>query len=119
VQSISAYISTKNPNEPALLAMTGRYPGWDTPGTTIYSQSFSNTNTVWLEIIHEFHLGTDCIEVYGHGLRLSQYSAFKDKILVEYTYLPAHGPGYLTQKFLPVHWGHYLPRYSPRIRPKH
>lgn len=119
IHSLSAYVATKDPNQPALLAIRGRYPGWDTPGTTIYNQSFTNTNTVWLEILHEFPLGVACIEVYGRGLTPSQYSAFKNKILVSFSYLPVRGPGYITQKLVPIHWGRYLSQYSPRVRPKH
>lgn len=119
VHSLSVYVTSSDPAEPALAAITGRYPGWDTLGTTIYNQSFSNTNTVWLEIIHEFPLGISCLEVYGHDLRPSHYSAFKDRILVSYTYQPGRGHGENKTKFFAVTWQHYLPRYAPLRRPKH
>jgi hypothetical protein len=118
VHSLSAYVTTAAKGEPAYAAITGRYPGWDTPRTTIYNQPFTNTNTVWLEIIHEFPLGIACIEVYGHELRPSTYASFKDRILVSYTY--QHGSSRRnTVKFFPVSWGRYLPQFSPRHRPKH
>lgn len=119
VHSLSAYLTTNSPVEPALLAIKGRYPGWETPGTTIYNQPFSNTNTVWLEIIHEFPLGGACIEVYGRDLLPSRYSIFRNKMLVYYTYQPRHGPGMTVTKLFPLTWGAYLPRYSPKHRPKH
>lgn len=119
IHSISSFITTTNDTTPALLAITGRYPGWDTPGTTIYNQPFTNSNSVWLEIIHEFPLGMACIEVYGHGLGPSRYGTFNHRILLSYTYAPAYGPGTTSQKLFPIHWGPYLHRYSPRHRPKH
>lgn len=119
IHSISSFITTTDGTTPALLAITGRYPGWDTPGTTIYNQPFTNSNSVWLEIIHEFPLGIACIEAYGHGLAPSRYRLFNYRILLWYTYAPAHGPGTTSQKLFPIHWGPYLHRYSPRHRPKH
>lgn len=119
IHSISSLITTTNGTTPALLAITGRYPGWDTPGTTIYNQPFTNSNTVWLEIIHEFPLGMGCIEAYGHGLAPSRYRMFNYRILLWYAYAPAHGPGGTSQKLFTIHWGPYLHRYSPRHRPKH
>lgn len=118
VHSLSAYVTTTVKGESAYVAITGRYPGWDTPGTTIYNQPFTNTNTVWLEIIHEFPLGIACIEVYGHQLRPSTYAAFKNRVLVSYTYQHKRLRGN-TVKFFRVSWGRYLPRFSPRHRPKH
>ncbi len=118
VHSLSVYVTSSAPNKSALAAITGRYPGWDTPGTTIYNQAFTNTNTVWLEIIHEFPLGISCLEVYGHHLRPSHYSAFKDKVLVSYTYQPTHGPGENRTKFFAISWQHYLAQYFPAHRPK-
>jgi len=112
-------VTSVDPSEPALEAIKGRYPGWDTPGTTIYNQQFTNTNTVWLEIIHEFPLGTACLEVYGSHLGPSRYSLFNYKMVVGYTYVPRKGPGMMTTKLFPVSWGRYLPRYSPRHRPRH
>ncbi len=119
VHSLSAFIATRDPSQFALLAIKGRYPGWDTPNTTIYNQQFSNTNMVWLEIIHEFPLGIACIEVYGRGLVPSRYSTFNYRTLVSYSYQPWRGPGISTTKLFSVMWGHYLRRYSPRHRPKH
>jgi hypothetical protein len=118
VHSLSAYVTTAVKGESAYGAMTGRYPGWDTPGTTIYNQPFTNTNTVWLEIIHEFPLGIACIEVYGHKLRPSSHGAFRNRILVSYTYKYKRLRSN-TVKFVPVSWGQYLPQFSPRHRPKH
>jgi hypothetical protein len=119
VHSLSAYLTTNDPNEPAYLALTGRYPGWDTPGTMIYKQPFTNTNTVWLEIIHEFPLGIACIEAYGRGLLPSRYARFDYHMLVSYSYLPRKGPGTSATKLFKVSWGQYLPQFSPRHRPKH
>lgn len=119
IHSLSVYVTTVDRNEPALLAITGRYPGWDTPGTTIYNQPFTNTNTVWLEIIHEFPLGISCLEVYGHGLRPSSYAVFKNRTLVSFTYRPRHGPGISATKLFPVSWGPYLAQYAPAHRPRH
>lgn len=118
VHSISVFISTTQRYRPALLAITGRYPGWNTPDTTVYNQPFTNTNTVWLEIVHEFPMGMMCIEVYGRGLRPSTYKEFKGKILVAYSYRPRRGPGTRTQKLIPFHWGLYLKRYAPHTQPK-
>lgn len=121
VHSISVFLTSSDPTEPALLAVKGRYPGWDTPDTTIYQQPFTDgrTNSVWVEIIHEFPLGMMCVEVYGSLLRPSHYKTFNDRMLVAYTYLPAKGPGISTQKLFPISWGPYLHRYSPHRRPKH
>jgi hypothetical protein len=118
VHSLSAYITTDAKDTPASTAITGRYPGWDTPGTTIYNQQFTNTNTVWLEIIHECPLGIACIEVYGQKLRPSSYGVFKQRVLVSYTYKYGRQRSN-TVKFFPVSWGPYLPQFSPRHRPKH
>ncbi len=118
VHSLSAYVTTALKGEPAYAAMTGRYPGWDTPGTSIYNQPFSNTNTVWLEIIHEFTLGMTCIEVYGHALRPSSYATLKDHILVSYTYQYKRLRSN-TVRLFPVSWGRYFPQFSPRHRPRH
>ena len=71
-------MSACRPNS-AYAAITGQYPGWDTPQTTIYSQQFTNTNTVWLEIIHEIRLGMACMEVFGQKLRPSSYGVFKQR----------------------------------------
>jgi hypothetical protein len=119
VHSISVFLTTSSANDPVYLEYRGRYPGWDTPGTTIYNQPFTSTNSLWLEIIHEFPLGIECVEAYGRRLLPSRYSTFDDKMLLSYTYLLPGKPGVNTQKLLPVHWGTYLPRYSPRVRPKH
>lgn len=119
IESLSVYVTSAKPDEPALLAIHGRYPGWDTPGTTIYQQPFTNTNTVWVEIIHNFPLGVACVEVYGPDLRLSRYSAFRNRMLVSFADLPARGPGERATKLFRVRWGRYLPQYSPRHRPKH
>lgn len=118
VHSLSAYITTTLKGQPAYAAITGRYPGWDTPGTSIYNQPFTNTNTVWLEIIHEFPLGMACIEVYGHELRPSSYASFRNRILVSYTFQYKRLRSN-TVRFIPVSWGPYLPYFSPRHRPKH
>jgi hypothetical protein len=59
-----------------------------------------------------------CIEIYGHKLRPSSYGAFKDRILVSYTYKYQRLRSN-TVKFFPVSWGEYLPQFSPRDRPKH
>lgn len=119
VHSLSAFITSTDASEPALLAIKGRYPGWDTPGTTVYQQPFTSSNTVWLEIDHEFpDPGMDCIEVYGSHVRPSEYSQFRKRILVSYSYF-WHGHGWSATKFIPVSWGRYLARYSPRHRPKH
>ena len=118
VHSLSAYITTTRKGDVAYAAIKGRYPGWDTPGTTIYNQPFSNTNTVWLEIIHEFHLGMACMEVYGHNLRPSTYAAFKNRILVSYTYQHKQLRANVV-RFFPVTWGRYLAQFSPRHRPEH
>ena len=118
VHSLSAYVTTALKGEPAYAAMTGRYPGWDTPGTSIYNQPFTNTNTVWLEIIHEFPLGIACVEVYGQKLRPSSYASFRNRILVSYTFQYKRLRSN-TVKFVPVSWGTYLPQFSPRHRPIH
>jgi hypothetical protein len=117
IHSLSAYITSADKNTPALVAIRGRYPGWDTPGTTVYEQPFTNTNTVWVEIDHSFPLGVACIEVYGTLLEPSSYARFAHQMLVGYTYLHA-AHGWRTDKLFRVHWGAYLPRYSPRARPK-
>jgi hypothetical protein len=117
VHSFSAYISTKDPNEMALLAITGRYPGWQTPGTVVYTQPITSSNSVSLEIQHDFPLGIACMEAYGHGLRPSTYTRFRDSFLVYFTYL-YRSSGYSATKFFHIHWGRYLPHYSPRHRPK-
>lgn len=119
VHSFSAYITTTKRNRPALLGIHGRYPGWDTPGTTIYQQPFTNTNTVWVEIDHEFLARPiDCIEIYGRTLIPSSYHSFRNHILLGYSYF--HGThGFRTVKLFPIRWGSYLPQYSPRHRPRH
>lgn len=119
IHSLSAFITTSSPDDITLVAIKGRYPGWDTPGTTIYNQQFSNTNTVWLEIIHEFPLGISCMEVYGHRLLPSRYADFKNRMLVGYSYLPRRGASTTTTKLFSVTWRRYLPQYSPKQRPKH
>lgn len=119
VHSLSAYITTTNPEVPALLALTGRYPGWDSPDTTIYNQQFTNTNTVWLEIVHEFPLGTSCMEAYGSGLLPSRYSMFDHRLLVAFSYRRKDGRALRAQKLFPLAWGKYLSRYSPRHPPRH
>lgn len=118
IHSLSAYVSSTDRNMPTLLVIRGRYPGWQTPGTTVYQQVFTNTNTVWVEIDHEFPLGMACMEIYGSRLEPSNYAAFNLRMLVGYTYFHA-GHGWSAVKLFPVTWGSYLPRYSPRVRPKH
>lgn len=119
VHSLSAYVTATGRSEPALEAIKGRYPGWDSPGTTVYQQAFTNTNTVWVEIDHNFTAsGIDCIEIYGKHLKPSGYASFKNQMLVGYSYFH-RGHGWTNVKLFKTTSGPYLTAYAPAHRPKH
>lgn len=118
VNSLSVYLTSRS-GQAAVMAIRGRYPGWDTPGTTIYQMQFSGANQVDLEYDHTFQAnGLSCTEVYGSDLIPSTYGQFTYREMVGYNYR-VHNHGYSEVKMFPVRWGAYQPQYAPRVRPKH